>query len=536
MDGNSFYNGYRAQPPKKRKSGADYEEREMKPDLGNLNVSTPPKSNSSQSQDSPLDFSVKNGNDSFTPPSVISPPSTISPPSARSASSSPSATSSPISPPTNSFPNSDFEMRGKNTAVRMSHNTRDHVVDCSESGPRLSPETFNPCRPKVSVVNPTVHMHNDETTNGHKETPVPNLPLPSFGKFVQSPRNSYDVPINAGNSEIGFGNIGSVPKEYRSHSKKYESVVNGFGQSIPNEGLCSANISSYNPYLGMLPGSFGAGLINGQGGILTPQGGLLGGQSGLLSSQVGLLNGQGGLLGGQGGLLNGHAYKYGSTETNGDRKVSKAARPFKIYEQEILNYPFQNCPTMIPPRFQEVPQQPTTTYNPTESSRNESPTHQQSNSSSRLSNASIEVQRDASDCFSDESQHSNNPQQGSEGNSARRKGQKYPDEKKDAAYFEKRRKNNLAAKRSRDARRLKEDAIATRARNLVQENTLLRMKLAEFQTINLRLEAELSGFKRAAYDQRSEIDKLKDEVERLSRGFAFNNGSRTCDRSESPSL
>jgi hypothetical protein len=60
-----------------------------------------------------------------------------------------------------------------------------------------------------------------------------------------------------------------------------------------------------------------------------------------------------------------------------------------------------------------------------------------------------------------------------------------PDEKKDDAYWERRRKNNEAAKRSRDLRRQKEDEIAVRAAFLEQENLKLRAQV----TI---LKAELS--------------------------------------------
>ncbi|XP_020277550.1 protein giant, partial [Pseudomyrmex gracilis] len=51
---------------------------------------------------------------------------------------------------------------------------------------------------------------------------------------------------------------------------------------------------------------------------------------------------------------------------------------------------------------------------------------------------------------------------------------------KDSTYFEKRRKNNEAAKRSRDARRAKEDELAIRVAFLEQENTLLKHKLEQY--------------------------------------------------------
>lgn len=53
---------------------------------------------------------------------------------------------------------------------------------------------------------------------------------------------------------------------------------------------------------------------------------------------------------------------------------------------------------------------------------------------------------------------------------------------KDEAYWERRRKNNEAAKRSRDARRLKETEIAMRAQFLEQENIQLKMELVQMKT------------------------------------------------------
>lgn len=52
-----------------------------------------------------------------------------------------------------------------------------------------------------------------------------------------------------------------------------------------------------------------------------------------------------------------------------------------------------------------------------------------------------------------------------------------PDDKKDDAYWERRRKNNEAAKRSRDLRRMKEDEIAVRATFLEQENLKLKAQV-----------------------------------------------------------
>ncbi|CAH4039022.1 unnamed protein product [Pieris brassicae] len=54
-----------------------------------------------------------------------------------------------------------------------------------------------------------------------------------------------------------------------------------------------------------------------------------------------------------------------------------------------------------------------------------------------------------------------------------------PDDLKDDKYWARRRKNNMAAKRSRDARRMKENQIALRAGYLEKENMGLRQEAAE---------------------------------------------------------
>ncbi|KAK7074725.1 hypothetical protein SK128_006128, partial [Halocaridina rubra] len=58
---------------------------------------------------------------------------------------------------------------------------------------------------------------------------------------------------------------------------------------------------------------------------------------------------------------------------------------------------------------------------------------------------------------------------------------------KDDAYWERRRKNNEAAKRSRDARRAKEDEIAIRAAFLEQENIKLRVELSSLKAETAKL-------------------------------------------------
>nr|XP_018901462.1 PREDICTED: uncharacterized protein LOC109033339 isoform X1 [Bemisia tabaci] len=58
---------------------------------------------------------------------------------------------------------------------------------------------------------------------------------------------------------------------------------------------------------------------------------------------------------------------------------------------------------------------------------------------------------------------------------------------KDEAYWERRRKNNEAAKKSRDARRAKEDEIAVKAAVLEKENICLKLNLAALKKEHQRL-------------------------------------------------
>lgn len=54
----------------------------------------------------------------------------------------------------------------------------------------------------------------------------------------------------------------------------------------------------------------------------------------------------------------------------------------------------------------------------------------------------------------------------------------FPLEQKDGKYFERRKRNNMAAKKSRDARKSREDEIAIRASFLEKENAILRAQVA----------------------------------------------------------
>ncbi|CAK1553816.1 unnamed protein product [Leptosia nina] len=79
-------------------------------------------------------------------------------------------------------------------------------------------------------------------------------------------------------------------------------------------------------------------------------------------------------------------------------------------------------------------------------------------------------------------------------NEARRRGEKrpIPAELKDEKYFERRRRNNQAAKKSRDARRMREDQIAWRACLLEQENASLRAHITALRQETMALRALLA--------------------------------------------
>jgi len=72
----------------------------------------------------------------------------------------------------------------------------------------------------------------------------------------------------------------------------------------------------------------------------------------------------------------------------------------------------------------------------------------------------------------------------------KRKKSYVPPNSKDERYWEKRVKNNIAARRSREARRLKENQIALRAAFLEKENTALKEEMRKMSSENKKLMAE----------------------------------------------
>jgi len=84
----------------------------------------------------------------------------------------------------------------------------------------------------------------------------------------------------------------------------------------------------------------------------------------------------------------------------------------------------------------------------------------------------------------------------------KRKKTAVPDDMKDDKYWDKRAKNKLATRRSREARRLKENQIALRAAFLEKENKLLKQQLedAQFETVKLRNETDILKQKLLMYE------------------------------------
>ena len=65
---------------------------------------------------------------------------------------------------------------------------------------------------------------------------------------------------------------------------------------------------------------------------------------------------------------------------------------------------------------------------------------------------------------------------------------------KDDKYWARRKKNNVAAKRSRDARRIKENQIAMRAAFLERENDKLKEELDKMKSENKELKSRLTKY------------------------------------------
>lgn len=84
----------------------------------------------------------------------------------------------------------------------------------------------------------------------------------------------------------------------------------------------------------------------------------------------------------------------------------------------------------------------------------------------------------------------------------KRKKTTVPEELKDEKYWDKRIKNKVATRRSREARRLKENQIALRAAFLEKENTVMKQELesSSFEKTKLKTEIDILKQKLAEYE------------------------------------
>merc|ERR1712025_320642 len=81
-----------------------------------------------------------------------------------------------------------------------------------------------------------------------------------------------------------------------------------------------------------------------------------------------------------------------------------------------------------------------------------------------------------------------------------------PEQSKDDKYWDKREKNNVAARRSREARRLKENQIALRAAFLERENKVLKKELddSNFENTKMAMERDILKKKLSQYESFAE--------------------------------
>merc|ERR1712193_203786 len=87
----------------------------------------------------------------------------------------------------------------------------------------------------------------------------------------------------------------------------------------------------------------------------------------------------------------------------------------------------------------------------------------------------------------------------------KRKKNAVPEEMKDEKYWEKREKNKEATRRSREAKRLKENQIVLRAAYLEKENKVLKQELDTTNFEKSKLETEIDILKRKLQKYESAI-------------------------------
>jgi len=119
-------------------------------------------------------------------------------------------------------------------------------------------------------------------------------------------------------------------------------------------------------------------------------------------------------------------------------------------------------------------------------------------SNSRLSVSSPMTEGSDEELEMQSSVHTGPPMTLAQKEAARRSKKPVPDEKKDETYWKRRHKNNMAAKRSREARRMKETDLSKRASVLEMEHDQLKNELESARQENEELRLRLSKYENIA--------------------------------------
>jgi len=119
-------------------------------------------------------------------------------------------------------------------------------------------------------------------------------------------------------------------------------------------------------------------------------------------------------------------------------------------------------------------------------------------SNSRLSVSSPMTEGSDEELEMQSSVHTGPPMTLAQKEAARRSKKPVPDEKKDETYWKRRHKNNMAAKRSREARRMKETDLSKRASVLEMEHDQLKNELDVARQENEELRLRLSKYENIA--------------------------------------
>lgn len=202
-------------------------------------------------------------------------------------------------------------------------------------------------------------------------------------------------------------------------------------------------------------------------------------------------------------------------ENNGEQKSGKPFRPFKAYAGELLLGMAQRIP--ISPAMYSVYNGTSSTNGSTDPSKSNSVPKREisKESENRQENATTNKEAEpVAGNFNDSQNEVNNynTEIAETSNSFSRKRSRLSDDQKDDAYWERRRKNNEAAKRSRDARRMKEDMITQTACVLKQENMTLSLNLRHFQEENAKLLLQVKALLEEKQRKGVEIEVLKSEI------------------------